>query len=129
MRRTCNRPGLWWQHVRVVIVAECFLPEMNGVTNSVLKVVEHLERRHHDVLVIAPGLGPTCYSRTPVERVPAVELPFYPSLSVGLPSRRVRALLSGFCPDIVHLAAPFVLGAVAVKAARSLRLPSVAVYQ
>ncbi len=75
--------------MRVVIVAECFLPEINGVTNSVLRAVEHLERRHHEVLVIAPGIGRTQYSHTPVVRVPAVELPFYRGLSVGLPTRHL----------------------------------------
>ena len=115
--------------MRVVIVAECFLPEINGVTNSVLRVVEQLERRHHEVLVIAPGLGPNVYSRTPVERVPAVTLPFYRSLSVGLPGGQVRSILSRFRPDVVHLAAPVVLGAVALRAAVSLGIPTVAVYQ
>lgn len=112
-----------------MIVAECFLPEINGVTNSVLRVVEHLERRHHEVLVIAPGIGPTHYSRTPVERVPAMALPFYRSLSVGLPGGQVRSILARFRPDVVHLAAPVVLGAVAVRAAGTLKIPTVAVYQ
>jgi phosphatidylinositol alpha 1,6-mannosyltransferase len=92
-------------------------------------VVEHLERRHHEALVVAPGCGPSSYSRTPVERVPAVEVPLYRSLSVGLPTRRVRSIIAGFRPDVVHLAAPTVLGAVGVKAARSVGVPSVAVYQ
>lgn len=112
-----------------MIVAECFLPEINGVTNSVLRVVEHLERRHHEVLVIAPGIGPTIYSRTPVERVPAISLPFYRSLSVGLPTSQLRSLMARFRPDVVHLAAPVVLGAAALRAAASLRIPTVAVYQ
>ena len=112
-----------------MIVAECFLPEINGVTNSVLRVVEHLERRHHEVLVIAPGIGPTVYSRTPVERVPALALPFYRSLSVGLPGTQVRSIIARFRPDVVHLAAPVVLGAVALRAAGSLGIPTVAVYQ
>lgn len=111
------------------MIAECFLPETNGVTNSVLRVVEHLERRNCEVLVIAPGIGPDRYSDTPVERVPAVGLPVYRSLSVGLPTRRVRSILSAFRPDVVHLAAPFVLGAAGVRAARALGVPSVAIYQ
>lgn len=115
--------------MRVAIVAECFLPETNGVTNSVLRVVEHLERRHCEALVIAPGSGPSSYSATRVERVPAMRLPFYRSLSVGLPTGRVGRILRDFRPDVVHLAAPAILGAGAARAARALGLPSVAVYQ
>jgi phosphatidylinositol alpha 1,6-mannosyltransferase len=115
--------------VRVAIIAECFLPACNGVTNSVLRVVEHLERSGHQALVVAPGLGPSRYLDTPVERLPAVELPFYRGLSVGLPTGRVRHVLERFSPDIVHLAAPAVLGAAGAKAAHGLGIPSVAVYQ
>ena len=115
--------------MRVAIVAECFLPETNGVTNSVLRVVEHLERTGHKAVVIAPGLGPLEYSVTPVERVPAFALPFYRSLSVGLPTGQVRAILERFEPDVVHLAAPAVLGAAGAVASRALGIPSVAVYQ
>lgn len=80
-------------------------------------------------MVVAPGIGPDHYSRTPVERVPAVGLPFYRSLSVGLPTGRIRDILRKFRPDVVHLAAPVVLGAAAVRATRALGIPSVAVYQ
>jgi phosphatidylinositol alpha 1,6-mannosyltransferase len=116
-------------HVRVAIVAECFLPETNGVTNSVLRIVDHLERMGHEAVVIAPGFGLVEYSATPVERVPAFTLPFYRSLSVGLPTRQVRAVLERFQPDIVHLAAPVMLGAAGACASRTLGIPSIAVYQ
>lgn len=115
--------------MRVAIVAESFLPEVNGVTNSVLRVVEHLERSGHAALVIAPGDGPDHIGHTPVARVPAVALPLYRSLAVGLPSPRVEWLLRRFRPDVVHLAAPVVLGAAGAVAARRLGVPSVAVYQ
>lgn len=115
--------------MRVAIAAECFLPEHNGVTNSVMRVVAHLERRGHEALVIAPGIGPARYLNTPVERVPAMPLPMYRSLPIGLPTGRAARILADFRPDVVHLAAPAVLGAEAGRAACALDVPVVAVYQ
>jgi len=116
--------------VRVAIVSECFLPVVNGVTNSVLRVVEHLRRAGHEVLVIAPGLdGPTEYEGARVVRIPAVDLPVVSSMPVGVPSRRVLTALREFAPDVVHLAAPFVVGFRGLNAARRLGIPTVAVYQ
>lgn len=116
--------------MRVAIVSECFLPVVNGVTNSVLRVVEHLAAAGHEVVVIAPGMdGPTSYRGVPVVRVPALDLPLVTSMPVGVPSRRVLTALREFRPDVVHLAAPFVVGYRGLAAARRLGVPTVAVYQ
>ncbi len=116
--------------VRVAIVSECFLPVVNGVTNSVLRVVEHLTAAGHQVLVIAPGLdGPAEYGGARVVRIPAVDLPVVSSMPVGVPGRRVLTALRDFVPDVVHLAAPFVVGFRGLAAARRLGIPTVAVYQ
>jgi phosphatidylinositol alpha 1,6-mannosyltransferase len=118
--------------VRVAIVSECFLPTVNGVTNSVLRVIEHLRRDGHQVLVVAPGPAkddPDEYLGVPVVRVAALDLPVVNSMPVGLPTRRVLTALRKFAPDVVHLASPFVVGARGLAAARRLGIPTVAVYQ
>ncbi len=115
--------------MRVAIVTESFLPRVNGVTNSVLRVLEHLSAHGHQALVVAPGAGADDHRGTPVVRVPAVDLPRVSSLPVGVPTRRVLTALADFGPDVVHLASPFVMGARGVWAARRLGIPTVAVYQ
>ncbi|MBB5997277.1 glycosyltransferase family 4 protein [Streptomonospora salina] len=116
--------------LRVAIVTESFLPQVNGVTNSVCRVAEHLRARGHEALILAPGAGPTSYAGFPVVRLPSVPLPVYRSFALGLPAPRLlTAALRAFAPDVVHLASPAVLGGAAVDAARPLALPTVAVYQ
>jgi phosphatidylinositol alpha 1,6-mannosyltransferase len=117
--------------MRVVIVTESFPPDINGVAHSVLRTAEHLVRRGHQPLVIAPApaVPLNAPDPCPVVRVPALPLPGYPQVRLALPSRRLEQLIAGHRPDIVHLASPFVLGARAMAAAERLGLPAVAVYQ
>ncbi len=111
------------------MVTESFLPHVNGVTNSVLRVCEQLERRRHDALVIAPGAGPTSYAGARVVRAPSVPLPGYRDFRLATPWPGLAQALREFAPDVVHLASPAALGAQAAFTARRLGLPIVAIYQ
>lgn len=115
--------------LRVCIVAESFLPSVNGVTNSVVRIVEELTRAGHHCTVVAPGPGTATLDGADVIRVRSFDLPRYGDLRVGLPTARLAQILRAARPDVVHLAAPAVLGAAAAIAARRLHLPVVAVYQ
>jgi phosphatidylinositol alpha 1,6-mannosyltransferase len=115
--------------VKIGIVTESFLPGINGVTNSVLRILEHFRKRGHEAMVVAPGDGPTEYAGAPVVRVPAVPLPVYRSFPVALPTRQVESALRDFQPDVVHLASPAVLCAMGAIASRRLDVPVVAVFQ
>ena len=115
--------------MRVAIVTESFLPQVNGVTNTVRHVVDHLVRLGHEPLVVAPGPGPASYGGVPVVRVRSLGVPGYRSFPLGLPDAAVERELARFGPDVVHLASPIVLGAVGLRAARRLGVPTLAVYQ
>ena len=115
--------------MRVVIVSESFFPQVNGVTNTVRHTVDRLLETGHDPLVVAPGPGLTCYRSAPVVRVRSMALPGYRSFPLGLPDATVERTLREFKPDVVHLASPIALGAVGLRAARRLGLPTLAVYQ
>jgi phosphatidylinositol alpha 1,6-mannosyltransferase len=121
--------------VRVAIVAESFLPNVNGVSNSVLRVIEHLRRTGHEALVIAPdtprGEEPAerLHDGIRVHRVPSRMFPKVTSLPLGVPRPRMVGVLRGFNPDVVHLASPALLGYGGLHAARFLGVPTVAVFQ
>src|SRR3954467_3591609 len=115
----CNlRDSRQWDAlgVRVAIVAESFLPNVNGVTNSVLRVIEHLRRTGHEALIIAPdsprGEPPAdkVHDGIRVHRVPSRMFPKVTSLPLGVPRPRMVKVLRGFDPDVVHLASPALLG-------------------
>lgn len=115
--------------MRVAIVTESFFPQVNGVTNTVRHTVDRLLETGHDVLVVAPGPGLASYRTARVVRTRSVALPAYRSFALGLPDAQVERALASFRPDVVHLASPIALGAVGLRAARRLGVPTVAVYQ
>lgn len=118
--------------MRVALVAESFLPHMNGVTHSLLRIIDHLSARGDDVLVLAPHADelPPALAGAHIEAVPAFALPRYPKVRVATVTvSRVAKSLRRFAPDVVHLASPFVLGLQAMLAAEQLGIPTVAVYQ
>lgn len=115
--------------LRVLVVTESFLPQVNGVTSSVRRVLEHLAAEGHDAELIAPT-GPETYAGFPVTHARGANLPFYADFRIGLETRRrLRATMERFRPDVVHIASPATLGYQAARAARSLGIPSVAIYQ
>jgi phosphatidylinositol alpha 1,6-mannosyltransferase len=115
--------------MRIAIVTESYFPQVNGVSNSVRHVVRRLGERGHEVLVVAPGPGPTCVEGVPVHRARSVDLPRYRTFPLGVPDGRAERAVLAFEPDLVHLASPIVLGAAGLRAAERLDRPAVAVYQ
>lgn len=112
--------------MRVAIVTESFLPSINGVTNSVLRIVDSLLGEGHEVLVVAPTAPSEGYRGVRVVTTPSVMLAGFP---VAIPTPAVATELDAFAPDLIHAAAPFWLGGSAIAYAAKKDIPSVAVYQ
>jgi len=113
--------------MRVAVVSESFLPTINGVSNSVQKVLRHLRATGHDAIVIVPAAGaPREFEGFPVHEVPALA---YRQFPVGLPHPMVQKLIADFRPDVIHAASPFLLGAQAIASGNRLGIPSIAIFQ
>jgi phosphatidylinositol alpha 1,6-mannosyltransferase len=112
--------------VKIVIVSESFLPQLNGVTNSVIRVARHQRDLGHEVSIVAPTRPGPEFEGIPVYVVPSIPLVKF---AVGIPSLALVNLLDRIGPDIIHVASPFALGAQAIAYAQRNSIASVAVYQ
>ncbi len=116
--------------MRVAIVAESFLPRVNGVTGSVLRASRHLLRQGHHVEIVAPDPAP---ARTEDGiRIHPIRSFAVPRMHIDVGFRTVgqlRGQLESIQPNVVHLASPFVLGHQAIRAAALSSIPTVAVFQ
>jgi phosphatidylinositol alpha 1,6-mannosyltransferase len=111
---------------RVALVTESFLPSANGVTNSVVRVLETLKQRDYEAQIIAPTRPSPSHLGFPIHEAAAIPVLQFP---VAVPGPSVAKVLDQFQPDVIHVAAPFLLGSQALLWAHRRGVPSVAVYQ
>ncbi len=115
--------------LRIAVVAESFLPQINGVTNSVLRILDFFQKNGHEALIIAPESngGPTEYAGFEILRVPALNVKGL--IPIGLPQQFAKARVLDFNPDIIHLASPAILGNYMTRFAKKSEIPTLSVYQ
>ena len=112
--------------MRIAIVTESFLPKVNGVTNSVLRVLETIKQNEFEAIVIAPTSESEKHLGFNVYTANSISLLQFP---VAMPGPSISKVLEEFAPDVIHVAAPFLLGAQAIGWGQRNYVPTVAIYQ
>jgi phosphatidylinositol alpha 1,6-mannosyltransferase len=115
--------------LRVAVVAESFLPQINGVTNSVLRILDFFKSNGHEAIIIAPESvgGPSEYAGFEILRVPAINVKGL--IPIALPQQLAKARVLNFQPDVIHLASPALLGNYVARFAKKNAIPTLSVYQ
>ncbi len=115
--------------MRIAVVTEAFLPQVNGVTNSVLRLLEFCKAQGHEVLIIAPESegAPSEYLGYKIKHVPSISMKKL--IPMAVPKKYLEPLLEGFAPDVIHLASPIFLGHYVARIARKAGIPTISVYQ
>jgi glycosyltransferase involved in cell wall biosynthesis len=114
--------------LRIAVVTETWPPDINGVANTLSRIVSGLQALGHQIWLVRPRQTPD-ESPAPRDRfeetlVGGLPIPFYRQLRMGLPARKdLTRLWVRERPDIVHIATEGPLGWSALKAARKLKLP------
>lgn len=114
--------------MRIALICETFLPDVNGVTTTLCRLLEYLQYQRHDVLLFAPHGAPASYAGAEIVPLNGMPLPLYPEVKLTPPQPGLTARLQRFQPDLVHLVGPVVLGAIVPGIVRRLGLPLIASY-
>lgn len=115
--------------LRVGVVTETYPPEINGVANTMLHLVEGLEKRGHRIALIRPRQPGESRTTGAIERpqilVPSLPIPGYSGLRFGLPVYwRLMRTWRRAPPDLIYIATQGPLGRAALNAARVIGIPS-----
>lgn len=115
--------------MRICLVTESFLPQINGVTNSTLRLLEHLKAHGHKALIIAPSGSVDEYLGFPVIHMPSFHLKRFGDVRVAMPLSQVIKQIFEFHPDVVHLASPALMGYYVAKKSDQYGIPTIGVFQ
>lgn len=96
--------------MRIAIVAEVFLPKIDGVVGRTLNLIRHLVGAGDEVLIVCPEAEGCTNCLVPVLAVPSFTFPPYPEYRVGIPDRGLAVKLKEFNPDVIHYLNPFAFG-------------------
>lgn len=89
--------------MRVAIFTDTFLPKVDGIVTVICRLLEQLERRGVEVMVITPDLGPIdTYAGAKIHRVWGVPFPLYPGLKFSWPLYGTWRAVKAFNPDVMH---------------------------
>ena len=121
--------------MRIALLSDTYIPQVNGVTTVVHRIVRALRAAGHAVAVVAPRYprgsdgGGGGGERDDELRVFSLPFPPYPSIRLSFPfDRHVARFLDQFAPDLVHAATEGPIGVAARRYALRRGLPFVTSY-
>jgi glycosyltransferase involved in cell wall biosynthesis len=114
---------------RVAIIAEAFLPKVDGVSKTAFLTLQYLHQTGREVLVFAPDTAPDHVGSAQVIPMPSLGTPLAPETRIALPTTLVGNYLDEFAPDLIHMFSPAFLSLSAMLSGRRRNIPIIANYQ
>ncbi len=96
--------------MRIAIVAEVFLPKIDGVVGRTVNLIQQLLANGDEVIVICPKVAEYRNSPVPLIEFPGFPCASYPEYAIGRPDQRLIQELKAFRPDVIHFLNPFAFG-------------------
>lgn len=114
--------------MRIAYFTDTYLPQINGVSNTLNKLGDYLNDQDIKHMFFAPHFNEELESsdNSPVARFKSISLPFYPECRLAIPSyANLCRIADKFKPDIIHLTDPLGIGLAGLKYGRDRGVPIV----
>ena len=96
--------------MRILIIAEVYLPKVDGVVRRTMNLIRELLSEGDEILVVCPTQDEVAQSPVPVVGFPGFSFLLYPEYCIGRPDDRLTKVVADFQPDVVHFINPFAFG-------------------
>lgn len=114
--------------MKIALFTDTFLPEINGVTNTLKQMIRFYEKNEIEYKIFAPKYEESVEGEHIVQFM-SLKFFLYPESRVTLPNIfRISQTLSEFQPDLIHLMTEFNMGMTGLKFGKKLRIPVVSTY-
>lgn len=109
--------------MRIGFFTDTFLPQTNGVVNSIESFGSELAKRGHEVHVFAPKTSSREHCGMKIHSCAGISFRPYPEFKIGVPVKfKVPQL------DIVHTHGPFSLGWYGLRVAKKQKIPRISTF-
>lgn len=115
--------------MRIAIFTDTFLPQINGVTNTLSKLMEYYEANNIEYLIFAPDNDIKKNENYNIQRFFSIKFFLYPECRIAFPNTfRLNAALSDFKPDIIQLMTEFNMGLAGLRYGKKHGIPTISNY-
>ncbi|WP_313339840.1 glycosyltransferase family 1 protein [Sedimentibacter sp.] len=114
--------------MKIAIFSDTYSPQINGVTNTLDKLVQYFESNHIEYKIFAPKYDDE-NKEEHTERFYSLKFFMYPECRLALPNIfRISQSLSEFKPDIIHLMTEFNMGMTGMIYGKKNNIPTISNY-
>ncbi|NMA06479.1 MAG: glycosyltransferase family 1 protein [Ruminococcaceae bacterium] len=114
--------------MKIALFTDTFLPQVNGVTNTVLKMIDYFQSKNIEYKVFAPKYDDLAIPDS-VEQFYSIKFFLYPDCRLAFPNFfRINKAFEEFQPDLVHNMTEFGMGKAGLFHAKRFGIPSISTY-
>ncbi len=114
--------------MKVALFTDTFKPQINGVTNTLSKLIEYYAANGIEYKIFSPKYDIDSEDDC-IEHFYSIKFIFYPENRLAIPnSARISATLSRFQPDLIHIMTEFNMGIAGLNYGKRNGIPTISNY-